>query len=277
LWSINIAPLCGWPEQREYSKLLKLLSPNYWTSYARANRLRILMYHSISGRADDRLAVTSEKFAAEMQFLAEQRFQVVSLEKACRRLSLADDLSRTIVLTFDDGYRDFLTTAVPVLEKYSFPATLFIVTQMKEAQWRSNGNAKTLLSLEEVKEIKARGFSLGSHTATHPDLTLLDEGSLNHELAESRAAIAELGEAFIPFAYPGGRFMRRERDAVERVGYDCAVIVGGRWGNGPETDRFLLKREPMLASDSLDWFKKRVNGFYEAHYLMARARGIETR
>ena len=86
-----------------------------------------------------------------------------------------------------------------------------------------------------------------------------------------------MGESFIPFAYPGGTFTRRERDAVERAGYNCGVIVGGRWGNGPETDRFLLKREPMLASDSLEWFKKRVNGFYEAHYLMARARGVETR
>ena len=72
-------------------------------------------------------------------------------------------------------------------------------------------------------------------------------------------------------------FTQRERDAVERAGYHCAVIVGGRWGNGAETDRFLLKREPMLASDSLDWFARRVNGFYEWHYLWARARGIETR
>src|SRR5258708_27417760 len=78
-----------------------------------------------------------------------------------------------------------------------------------------------------------------------------------------------MGETFIPFAYPGGTFAQRERDAVKRAGYDCGVIVGGRWGNGPETDRFLLKREPMLASDSLHWFKKRVSGFYEAHYLMA--------
>jgi peptidoglycan/xylan/chitin deacetylase (PgdA/CDA1 family) len=235
------------------------------------------MYHSVSRGADDRLAVKPEQFAAEMQFLAEQKFQVVSLEEACKRLSAADDLTRTIVLTFDDGYRDFLTTAVPVLEQYHFLATLFIVTQMTEARWRSNGSANALLSLDEIKEIKARGFSLASHTLTHPDLTSLDQEALEREVTDSRSTIAELGETFIPFAYPGGTFTRRERDAVERAGYDCAVIVGGRWGNGPETDRFLLQREPMLASDSLAWFKKRVGGYYEAHYLMARARGIETR
>jgi peptidoglycan/xylan/chitin deacetylase (PgdA/CDA1 family) len=256
---------------------MKLLSPNQWPAYARANRLRILMYHSVSGRSDDRLAVKPDQFAAEMQFLAEQGFRVLSLAEACQRLSTAGDLTRTIVLTFDDGYRDFLTTAVPVLEQNHFPATLFVVTGMAEAQGRRNGNQKTLLSPAEIAEIKARGFSLGSHTVTHPDLTSLDEEKMSRELLDSRAAITEWGETFIPFAYPGGAFTQRERDAVERAGYDCAVIVGGRWGNGLDTDRFLLQREPMLASDSLDWFKKRVGGYYEAHYLMARARGVETR
>lgn len=235
------------------------------------------MYHSVSDSSDDRLAVKPEQFTAEMQYLAEQGFQVVSLEEACERLGSGKGLARTIVLTFDDGYRDFLTTAAPVLEQHHFSATLFVVTRTTEAKWRSDGSAKALLSTGEIAEIKARGFSLGSHTVTHPDLTSLDQEALEREVGDSRATIAELGETFIPFAYPGGTFTRRERDAVERAGYDCAVIVGGRWGNGPETDRFLLQREPMLASDSLDWFKKRVGGYYEAHYLMARARGIETR
>jgi peptidoglycan/xylan/chitin deacetylase (PgdA/CDA1 family) len=260
-----------------YTELLKFLSPRYWPSYVRRNRLRILMYHSISDSSDDRLAVAPKLFAAQMEFLEEQSFQVISLEAARFLLSSNTDLSRTLVLTFDDGYRDVLTTAVPILEQHKFPATLLIVTRPTTSDWRSDGRAKALLSVAELQEIKARGFALGSHTVTHPDLTGLDDATLERELVESRAEIAELGETFIPFAYPGGRFTRRERDAVERAGYDCAVIVGGRWGNGIETDPFLLKREPMLGSDSLEWFKKRVNGYYEAHYLMARARGIETR
>jgi peptidoglycan/xylan/chitin deacetylase (PgdA/CDA1 family) len=235
------------------------------------------MYHSISDQSGDRLTITPDRFAAEMRFLAEQNFSVISLEAGCERLETGGDLSRTIVLTFDDGYRDFLTHAIPILERHRLPATLFIATERKLASWRSNGNATLLLSRPELKEIKARGFSLGSHTVTHANLPSLDESALEHELTHSRATIAELGETFIPFAYPGGTFTQRERDAVERAGYDCGVIVGGRWGNGPDTDRFLLKREPMLASDSLAWFKKRVGGYYEAHYLMARARGIETR
>lgn len=258
---------------------MKLLSPNYWPSYVRANRLRILMYHSIAQSNGDRLAVTPDLFARQMQFLADRDFRVVSLEEACGKLGSDGDLARAIVLTFDDGHRDFLTTAAPILEQHRFTATLFVVTGSLggTTQWSSTDRTSGLLSRDELRELRSHGFHLGSHTVTHTDLRTLDEAKLAQELADSRSAIAELGETFIPFAYPGGTFTPRERDAVERGGYDCGVIVGGRWGNGPETDRFLLKREPMLASDSLDWFKKRVNGFYEAHYLMARARGVETR
>ena len=258
---------------------MNLLTPNYWSSYVRANRLRILMYHNISGISHDRLAVTPERFAAQMKFLAEQRFQVLSLEEACRRLGSGEDLARTVVLTFDDGHRDFLTTAAPILRQHRFNATLFIVAGCvgRTAEWSSTDKENVLLTRNELCELRSQGFHLGSHTVTHADLTTLDDARLERELIDSRAAIAEMGETFIPFAYPGGTFTSREREAVERAGYDCGVIVGGRWGNGPETDRFLLKREPMLASDSVEWFKKRVNGFYEAHYLMARARGVETR
>jgi peptidoglycan/xylan/chitin deacetylase (PgdA/CDA1 family) len=248
-----------------------------WRNYLKRNRLRILMYHAIDSNSSDRLAISPETFAGHMAYLAENDFRVLTLEAALRDLTGGATLDHSIVLTFDDGYRDFLTTAMPVLERYRFPATLFIVTKVGEAQWRLNGEAKPLLSGEEIKQIRARGFSLGSHTATHRDLTALNDKALKQELDESREAIARLGETFIPFAYPGGTFTERERAAVERAGYDCGVIVGGRWGNGPETDRFLLRREPMLASDSLGWFKKRVNGFYEVHYLMAHARGVETR
>ncbi len=312
---------------------MEILSPRHWLDYARRNRLRILMYHSIADAPNDRLAVTPEMFHAQMCYLADNQFQVISLQSACELLALPTwkgnrtqtnhvlskvegtdkhrdpsffsvfqrssvsntsfpigiaqtewlkahgDLRKKIVLTFDDGYADFLTTAAPILKTYGFPATLFVVTGRggETARWSTADKTRRTLSADELREVKALGFALGSHTATHADLTTLDATVLDHELCESRAAIAKMGEAFIPLAYPGGRFTRRERDAAERAEYDSALIVGGRWGKGAETDLFLLKREPMLASDSLDWFARRVNGYYEFHYLWARARGIETR
>lgn len=251
--------------------------PHDLRNYFQRNRLRILMYHSI-GESHDSMTVRPALFAAQMQYLAQHGFRIVSLQEACDLLVTNGDLRRKIVLTFDDGYQDFLNTAAPILRQHSFTATLFVVTgQVGKTVWSSFDKTRPLLSVEELQHVKAMGFALGSHTQTHPDLTSLDDGSLECELFESCEVVAALGETFISFAYPGGAFTHRERDAVKRAGYDCAVIVGGRWGNGPETDRLLLKREPMMASDTLDWFARRVNGYYELNYLLARARGIQTR
>lgn len=247
-------------------------------NYARGSRVRMLMYHSVSDTARDRDAVTPERFAAQMDYLASNGFRVIALAEACRLMEARGDLRRKIVLTFDDGYRDFLN-AVPLLTAHGFPATLFVVTGLvgQNAQWHSTDKTRPLLTRAELEHVRAGGVTLGSHTVTHADLTALDELALADELARSREWLEEAGETFLPFAYPWGRFTKRERDAARRAGYDCAVIVGGRWGNGRETDRFALKREPMRADDTLEWFKKRVNGYYEWHYLMARLRGVNTR
>lgn len=248
-------------------------------NYVICNRLRILMYHRIADDSPDRLTISPKLFQQEMEYLAANGFHVISLQEARERLAANADLKKQIALTFDDGYLDFLTNAAPILRQLKFSATLFIVTGAigSHAHWSSVDKRQRLLDKEQLLELRAQGFQLGSHTVTHPDLTAQSDSQLADELKRSRDAVCALGETFVPFAYPGGSFTRRERDAVERAGYACAVIVGGRWGNGRETDRFLLKREPMLASDSLAWFKKRVNGYYEGHYLWGRARGMQTR
>lgn len=257
---------------------MELLHPTYWVEYLRRNRARVLMYHSISVAFGDRLAISPELFTAQMDYLASHGYRVISLADACAALCGGADLRKVIVLTFDDGYRDFLTEAAPILCRCQFPATIFpILERTRNGPYLTMSKGRPTLSPAEVSEIRAMGFQTGSHTMTHPDLTDLDSEALTKELSESYRVIAQWGETFIPFAYPGGRFNRSVRDAAERSGYDCGVIVGGRWGNGPETDRFLLKREPMLASDTLRQFAWRVGGYYELYYLLARARGIQTR
>ncbi len=215
-----------------------------------------------------------------MQFLAERGYDVISLERACELLGAQKgDVRRKIVLTFDDGYRDFIAAAAPVLQRLGFTATLFVVFGRLggTALWSSPAPDRPLLSPDDLRLVTAMGFALGSHTMTHADLTALSNGALEREVIASREALAAAGQRFAAFAYPGGRFAAREVAAVERGGYDCAVIVGGRWGNGPETDRWRLKREPVLTADSLEWFGRRVGGYYEWHYLWARARGVQTR
>jgi peptidoglycan/xylan/chitin deacetylase (PgdA/CDA1 family) len=237
------------------------------------------MYHSVSAATQDRLTIAPDVFAAQMRYLSEQKFEVISLEAANRLLRDRGDLSRKIVLTFDDGYRDFLSEAAPVLLHYSFPATLFVVAGRcgETSTWGSIDRNRALLTVTEVDEVRRLGFTIGGHTMTHANLTALDDAGLERELRDAHAAMQRWDDGFCAFAYPGGQFGPRERAAVRQAGYGCAVIVGGRWGNGPETDLYRLKREPVLPSDDLAWFGHRVNGHYEWHFLWAQARGIRTR
>ena len=85
--------------------------------YVRRDRLRILMYHSVADAPVNRLTVGPEMFAAQMRYLADHRFEVISLQDACYLLETHGNVQRKIVLTFDDGYVDFLTTAAPILQK----------------------------------------------------------------------------------------------------------------------------------------------------------------
>jgi peptidoglycan/xylan/chitin deacetylase (PgdA/CDA1 family) len=213
------------------------------------NRLRILMYHSISDDPADPLAVPPHLFERQMARLVERGFQVVSLDEGLRRMQTKVSLRRTVVLTFDDGYRDFLENAVPVLLRYCLPATLFVIPGKAgdKAEWHSYSRGRPLLTLEEIQQVKSLGISLGSHTMTHPDLTSLDEARLEYELREPLRWLAEWGETFLAFAYPGGRFTRRERDTVAQAGYACAVKSGSLLGNEPKTDPFQLRREKVTA------------------------------
>lgn len=237
------------------------------------------MYHSISDPPLDRSAVTPGAFRVQMRYLAEHGFRALSLEDACRRLDSQADLRRTVVLTFDDGYLDFVEQAAPVLCELGMTATLFVVTGATggAAHWNRADPARRTLDAAQLEQVQKMGFTLGSHTVTHRDLTTLDEDELARELSESRKAISRFGKGFCAFAYPGGRFTPREEQAVRAAGYDCAVIVGGRWGNGSETVRWQLKREPVMQSDTPAWFARRVNGYYEPAYVLARLRGVDTR
>ena len=83
------------------------------------------------------------------------------------------------------------------------------------------------MSKEEVKFIKAHGMSIGSHTSTHVDLSILDHDKLITELETSRMRLTNLSETFYAFSYPWGRMFTKVRNAVQASGFDCAVKVGG--------------------------------------------------
>ena len=238
------------------------------TDYLTGHRTRILMYHNISDDALDLWAVSPQKFAAQMNWLKTHGYSVLSLSQALMDFHSGTIRRKSIVLTFDDGFVDFLENAVPVLSRYEYPATLFIVAGEVGgiSRWRSPELQRHLLSWEEIREIAKMGYEIGSHGLHHRDLTTLCSEDLETEISISKELIEDcIGAPVNAFSYPWGAYDVRETDGVQKAGYHCAVTVDSKWENGPETDHFRLQRKTMCRTDSLADFARKVGGHNELY------------
>jgi peptidoglycan/xylan/chitin deacetylase (PgdA/CDA1 family) len=139
------------------------------------------------------------------------------------------DAGDLVGITFDDGYEDFLSAALPTLERLGFSATVFVVAGMlgKENTWEHRGGPRLplrLLDANGVREISQRGIEVGSHTVTHPRLPGLDPETLVHEISDSRQRLGELlGAPVEGFCYPYGNLDGPAIRAARRAGYLYAV------------------------------------------------------
>jgi peptidoglycan/xylan/chitin deacetylase (PgdA/CDA1 family) len=227
------------------------------------SRIFILVYHNIFDDPQDPYAVLPREFERQMDWLKEHNYHILSLSQALDTLKYGIISKKCVVLTFDDGYTDFLENAAPVLKQHEFPATLFVVAGMVGgiSRFRSPEYHRPLLDWKGIEEVTRLGFSIGSHSMNHPDLTSLPPEKLEEEIAASKKVIEDrLGMPITLFSYPFARYGKRETIAVEMAGYHCAVTGSSWWGNGLETDRFRLERGFMSVNESMRDYVRKVNG-----------------
>jgi len=140
----------------------------------------------------------------------------------------AGDDSNLIGLTFDDGYKNFLHTAVPILEAFGFTATVFVVAGLlgKENDWKHAYNPRPVMELlgtTDLRETAEHGMEVGSHSMTHADLADLSPRTLEGEVQGSRQVLSEiLGEEVDGLCYPYGSVDHAAVEAVRRAGYAYA-------------------------------------------------------
>ena len=229
----------------------------------RSQVFRILMYHSISETPTYPWAVSTENFQRQMETVAQSDLEVISLERVIQALEEGKSIAGKLVITFDDGYTDNLEVAAPIMAQYGFAATIFVSTGFvgKYNHWdRGEGmEPLSLLDWEGLKELSEMGHILGGHTHKHVNLTNVDDPVAEVE-EPIRLIRQKTGQEFIPFAYPYGEWNSVAREAVVRAGYDCCCIAGGYFGNHPGTDRWLLKREPVLWETTIEEFRARLYG-----------------
>jgi len=248
----------------------------------------ILMYHSVSDEPESGhpyfwINTSRKRFAEQMQFLKENDYTVISLTEAVDILETAkdeeDSSPRYVVLTFDDGYYDFLKHAWPILEGHGFTATMFVSTDfIGDSRIRFNGRES--LTWSEVRKLRGQGVSFGSHTMSHPKLYGLPWKDVRRELLDSRLRLEdELQTSASCFAYPYA-FPQEDRSFVVRFrqelidqGYRTAVTTAiGLAQRG--SDPLCLKRLPVNEGDDEQFLRAKLAGAYDwlygAQYLSRR-------
>jgi len=222
--------------------------------------LPIAMYHSVAPSVPEgnRLIVSVKTFERQMEFLKEHKYNVISLEEAGELIGNKKKIpARTLVITFDDGYKDNYTYAFPVLRKYNLPATIFIIVNEVGRPDR--------LSWDQIKEMRDSGLvTFGSHTLSHPFLECVeDDQKLLEETEGSRRILQEkLGIPVNTFSYPCGRLNARVRECAINAGYKAAVATnpGKKMVNN---DIFALKRLRISEnSANLFVFWAETSGYY---------------
>ena len=145
-------------------------------------------------------------------------------------LAAAERGARGIVgLTFDDGYADFASTVVPILARFGFTATVYVLAGRLGGlnEWDPDASRKRLMTREQVREVARAGMEVGSHGLRHVSLPTLTQTELSAEVEHSRAVLSELlGQQIFGFTYPYGHLGDREVRAVQAAGYRYACGVG---------------------------------------------------
>ncbi|MFD4261678.1 polysaccharide deacetylase family protein [Streptomyces sp. NPDC058534] len=210
----------------------------------------VAMYHSVGDCSFDpyRITVTPERLGMQLAWLHRRGLRGVSVADllAARARGEARDL---VGLTFDDGYADFVTEALPLLRRWNCGATLFVLPGRLggDNAWDPLGPRKRLLRAEGIREAAAEGMEIGSHGLTHVDLTRADDVALQAEVAESRAMLAELTGARVDgFCYPYGTVDARAAEAVRKAGYAYACAIDP----GPLTGPHALPRVHVGQNDT---------------------------
>lgn len=224
-----------------------------------------LIYHSVTGRLPIELDLAPALLERQLAYLA-QSGRVLAYEEAVRRLRCGMSVAGQVVLTFDDGYRDFYTTVYPLLQRWQLPAMLFVTTGFVEERVAYPMVSYPHLAVEPVTwamlaEMAASGLvTVGAHTHTHPDLTAVTPQVVEEELTKPVLLFQQrLGIIPKHFCYPRARW----RPALEaRVGhyYETAVVGGGGTATTATFHPYRIPRLPIRRSDGWRYFQAKVEG-----------------
>jgi peptidoglycan/xylan/chitin deacetylase (PgdA/CDA1 family) len=216
--------------------------------------LRVLMYHKVNDLVPNPTTVPTEIFAEQMELLEELGYVVVSLEQVRDHYLHGVPLPEgAVLITFDDGYRDNLENALPVLQRHGYPAVIFVPIGFLEGDrplpheeaLRALGVRNRTVGWDELAALEAGGIRVESHGIGHRPVAELEPAEAAREIALSKLRLEErLGRPVEAYAFVKGSladYRPEHVSLVHQAGYSLGFTsVSG--GNGPATDRYRLRR-----------------------------------
>ena len=227
---------------------------------AYANAAVVLQYHHVSDDTPTITSISPKDFHAHMDYLHEKRFNVISIEQLIKTLDSNQTIpDKSVVITFDDAYRDIIDNAVPTLKHYGFPATIFVATSLV-------GSSSYYLDWAQLRHLQDSGFTMANHTVTHTHLLQMQPNEnkkmwlqrLTKEIEDAQKDLKKhLGVTQRIFAYTYGEYDRDVANLVRKLGY---IAFGQQSGPiGQSADTVILPRFPLSgAYTDLSEFRTKV-------------------
>ena len=216
----------------------------------------VLNYHQVEEKNGNPLTLWPDQFETQMSYLADEGYTTITIDEMMDALENGTPLpDKPVIITFDDGYADNYEYAYPILKKYGFKATIFLIYDFTNAY-------PNYLTWDQINEMKESGLiRFESHTMTHANLAeLTSTDELRHEIADSHDLLSEkLGYDMHYIAYPGGRVNAEIEEITRAAGYRGGFTV--HYGlSTPEEGRYQMDRIPIFGANThtLTRFKLRL-------------------
>jgi peptidoglycan/xylan/chitin deacetylase (PgdA/CDA1 family) len=233
----------------------------------RPGDVTMLLYHQVRPEGGE-ITLPAAVFERQLELLAESG-QVLGIDQVTNPRGPGG-----VIVTIDDGYRDFYDVVLPLLVRYRVPAILYLATALVAGESAGNAADPDALRWDHLVEALATGLvSVGSHTHTHADLSRAPEALVETELARSKGLIEDrLGVACRHFAYPWAVGSPTADKVVRRL-FDTAALDAWRTNRAGAVDPWRLGRTPVLRSDGMAFFKAKAQGRLDGEALIYRALG----
>ena len=226
----------------------------------RTVQVPILMYHRVQNPPQNAdairrdLSISPQNFEDQLRYLKRQGYESITLNDLVLHITRGIELpSKPIILTFDDGYAESYTNAFPLLRRYGFSGTFFLISSMLDQ------NDPEFLSWTQVEEMYAAGMRFEAHSYNHPDMRNRGFDFLVFQVLAPKEAIeTRTGEPCRFFAFPSGRYDDYAIAVLRSAGYWGAVITEQGTTHSAE-DLFTLNRVRVHGEDTLDTFIRTLN------------------